>query len=121
MKVYYSNTLCVLKILVSFSISSIFLGMAVGKDNLARTVSEETGLNLIGTRILVTAFIDAIKEELAEKRRIGLRGFGCFYVKNCEERTARNPRTGEKVVIPKRNISVFTASDILLEKLNGKN
>jgi nucleoid DNA-binding protein len=94
--------------------------MAVGKDNLARVVSEKTGLNLIDTRILVTTFFDAIKEELVEKKKIELRGFGSFYVKECKARNARNPRTGEKISIAARKIPVFKVSDKLLEKLNEK-
>jgi len=92
--------------------------MAVGKDNLARAVSVKTGLNLIDTRILVSAFFDAIKDELQEKKKIELRGFGSFYVKQRKARAARNPRTGEKVSVAAKNIPVFKVSDKLLEKLN---
>ena len=92
--------------------------MAVGKDILARTVSEKTGLNLIDSKILTAAFFDAIKDELSAKKRIELRGFGNFAVKECKARAARNPRTGENLAIPTRNVPVFKVSNILLEKLN---
>ena len=92
--------------------------MAVGKDNLAKAVCEKTGLNLIDARILTLAFFDAIKEELAQKKKIELRGFGSFYVKKCKARAARNPRTGEKISVPSRNVPVFKVSDKLLERLN---
>lgn len=95
--------------------------MAVGKDNLARTVSEKTGLNLIDTKILVSAFFDAIKDELCDKKRIELRGFGSFYIKNSKAKVARNPRTGEKVNVAAKNVPVFKVSTKLLEELNKEN
>jgi len=92
--------------------------MAVGKDSLARAVCEKTGLNLIDAKILTSAFFGAIKDELLKKKKIELRGFGSFSIKECKARSARNPRTGEKINIPAKNIPVFKVSDKLLERLN---
>ncbi|MCL1947462.1 MAG: integration host factor subunit beta [Chitinivibrionia bacterium] len=92
--------------------------MTVGKDCLARVVSEKTGLNLIDTRLLVVAFLEALKGELADGKRVELRGLGSFYVKKCKASKARNPRNGEKVQLPARKRPVFKVSRQVVEKLN---
>jgi nucleoid DNA-binding protein len=92
--------------------------MTIGKDYLARVVSEKTGLNLIDTRLLVTAFFDALKNEMADGRKVELRGLGSFFVRNCKALKARNPRSGEKIDLPERKKPVFKVSQQIVEKLN---
>jgi nucleoid DNA-binding protein len=42
-----------------------------------------------------------------KKGRIELRNFGVFEVKKRKPRQARNPRTGEKVLIPEKAVVTF--------------
>jgi integration host factor subunit beta len=44
---------------------------------------------------------------MKKEEHIELRGFGTFEVKTREEREARNPKTGESVVVPKRRVPYF--------------
>ncbi len=52
-------------------------------------------------------FFDIIKQGMKKDEHIELRGFGTFEVKTREEREARNPKTGESVVVPKRRVPYF--------------
>lgn len=64
---------------------------------------------------VVDAFLNAVKQALAEERRIELRGFGTFEVRYRKARTARNPRTGEPVEVPPRAVPVFRPSKLWKE------
>ena len=56
------------------------------------------------------AFLDALTDALARGDRIELRGFGAFKVRHRKARTGRNPRTGEPVEAPLRDVPVFKPS-----------
>lgn len=68
-------------------------------------------------RIVNTVF-DAMIDALKGEQRIEIRGFGSFAVKVREEREARNPKTGEKVVVPRRLTPFFTVGKELRDRLN---
>jgi len=48
-----------------------------------------------------------ITATLVEEGRTELRNFGVFQVKRRKARQARNPRTGEKVMVPERLVVTF--------------
>ena len=60
--------------------------------------------------LVVDAFLDALTDALARGDRIELRGFGTFKVRHRKARTGRNPRTGETVEVPPRDVPVFKPS-----------
>jgi integration host factor subunit beta len=68
---------------------------------------------------LVEAVFDVMVEALKAGQRIELRGFGVFTVRVREERTARNPKTGVRVSVPKRRILAFAAGKTLRERIQA--
>ena len=60
--------------------------------------------------LVIDAFLDAVKEVLARGEGIELRGFGTFKVRHRKPRAGRNPRTGEAVAVPARDVPVFQPS-----------
>jgi len=79
----------------------------VTKKEIVRTISEEIGMTQLQTKEIVQKTFDAIVKTLVEERRIELRNFGVFEVKRRAPRKARNPRTGEKVLVPEKFVVVF--------------
>ncbi|TVQ02710.1 MAG: integration host factor subunit beta [Planctomycetaceae bacterium] len=77
------------------------------KKDIVRIVSEELGLTQQQTKAVVQRTFDAIIEWLANEERIELRNFGVFEVRQRAARTARNPRTNERVEVPGRKVVVF--------------
>lgn len=70
----------------------------------------------------VSCFLHAFNEELGnvlnEDDRLVIQGFGSYYLYKRTERAGRNPKTGEKCVIPS-NVSIkFRPGKELLNKLN---
>jgi len=59
---------------------------------------------------VVDAFLEAVKEALADQHNIEIRGFGTFKIRNRKTRMARNPRTGEPVEVGARPVPVFKPS-----------
>ena len=77
------------------------------KKDIVRTIAEQLDLPQLRTRQLVQRTFDAIIETLVRDRRGELRNFGIFVIKEREQRTARNPRTGEQVVVPAKSVVTF--------------
>lgn len=77
------------------------------KKDIVRTISEEVGLTQQQTKEIVQKTFDAIIESLVRERRIELRNFGVFEVKSRAARKARNPRTGDEVIVPKKHVVTF--------------
>ncbi len=70
-------------------------------------------------RIVNTVF-DEITEAMVRGDRVELRGFGAFSVKKRDARIGRNPRTGESVEVPAKNVPFFKTGKLLRDRLNGK-
>ena len=55
----------------------------------------------------VEELLSLIVEKVRRGGEIKIRDFGKFYLKETSPRTARNPRTGEKVRVPTRKVFAF--------------
>lgn len=77
------------------------------KKDIVRVISEEVGLTQQQTKRIVQMTFDAIIESLIRERRIELRNFGVFEVKERAARKARNPRTGDEVIVPEKHVVTF--------------
>ena len=68
--------------------------------------------------IVVNTIFDSMTEALVRHDRIEIRGFGSFIAKPRRAREGRNPRTGEKVLVPKKWVPFFTVGKELRERVN---
>lgn len=93
-------------------------GLALTKKDIVRTISEEIGLTQQQTKDVVQRTFDAIIEALASERRIELRNFGVFEVKQRAARTARNPRTGVQVDVPEKFVVTFKPGKEMEARVN---
>ena len=76
-------------------------------------------LNKSQLEIVIDTFFQSIVEALINKRSIELRGFGTFFTKEIKEKySAKNPKTGELIYVPKKNKVRFRASKQFKEFLN---
>ncbi len=65
--------------------------------------------------------LDAIGGALSQGRRVEIRGFGSFAVRDRKARQTKNPRTGKVMNIPPRKTINFTMSKSLKAPLVEKN
>lgn len=80
------------------------------KADLVDEIAEAVGLTKVETEAIVNRFLIAIGDALRQGKGIEIRGFGTFKVKEKKPRVARNPRTGEKVDVPRRYVPTFKPS-----------
>ena len=89
----------------------------VTKKEIVKAISEEIGLTQLKTKEIVQKTFDAIVETLVADRRIELRNFGVFEVKERAARKARNPRTGERVDVPAKFVVTFKPGKEMEERV----
>ncbi|MFP6672001.1 MAG: HU family DNA-binding protein [Pirellulaceae bacterium] len=87
------------------------------KKEIVKTISEEIGLTQLKTKEIVQKTFDAIVETLVTERRIELRNFGVFEVKERAARKARNPRTGARVDVPAKFVVTFKPGKEMEERV----
>ena len=66
----------------------------------------------------VYIFFDNIKQALSAGDKVEIRGFGSFLLKSYNAYTGRNPKTGEKVYVPKKELPFFRAGKDLRQKVD---
>ena len=69
--------------------------------------------------ISVKEILDAIGNALARGDRVEIRGFGSFDLNHRPARTARNPKTGEKVQVPPKYAPHFKAGKEMRERIES--
>jgi len=84
---------------------------------IARLAERFPQLTLKDADACVSEILSAISDNLKSGKRIEIRGFGTFALNFRARRTARNPKTGEKVVVPGKNVPHFKAGKELRERV----
>ena len=82
----------------------------MNKQDIVSIIAKGTGLTKLETAAVVDAFLATVTYALGNDDRVELRRFGTFLVKDRKAKKARNPRTGEEVMIPQRKTPVFKPS-----------
>jgi nucleoid DNA-binding protein len=67
----------------------------------------------------VVAESSAILDTLVDEQRVELRNFGIFQVKRRGPRKARNPRTGEKVLVPEKCVVTFKPGLVMQQRVEA--
>ena len=90
----------------------------MNRSDLVAKISQKSELSKKDSEKALIAFIDSITEALAGGERVQLVGFGTFEVRRREERSGRDPRSGEAITIPASNSPVFKAGKALKDAVN---
>ncbi len=69
------------------------------KADLVNRVVEASGVSRVKAAKAVESILYAMKEALGQGKRIELRGFGIFEVRDRKRGVGRNPKTGVEVAI----------------------
>lgn len=86
------------------------------KLEIARELAERKDLPLADAIKAVDGVIDIMKDAFKNGRNVYLRGLGSFVIKERKEKTGRNPRTGEVIIIPAHKEVKFNQSQSLIVK-----
>ncbi len=69
------------------------------KVDLVNRVAESSDVSRVKAALAVDTIFAAMKNALGEGKRIELRGFGVFQIRDRKRGVGRNPKTGVEVVI----------------------
>ncbi len=67
----------------------------------------------------VKTILDAMAQALATGQRIEIRGFGSFALSSRPPRIGRNPKSGEKVMVPEKRVPHFKPGKELRERVDA--
>ncbi len=85
----------------------------MNKAQLIDAIAKESGLTKADAKKALDAFVKTTYEVLKTGDRVSLVGFGSFSVSKRNERTGRNPQTGNEMTIPAKNVVKFKAGNEL--------
>jgi len=89
------------------------------KLDLANAVKERVGgLSKKESGSLIDTLLDTIKDALVDGENVKISGFGSFLVRGKNNRTGRNPHTGDELLIPARRVLTFKPSQLLRQSIN---
>lgn len=90
------------------------------KSELIEQLSINNGsLNKREAELIVNTIFGSIGDELIQGGRVEIRGFGSFTIRARDAREARNPKSGEVVMIPEKKTPFFKTGKELRERVNG--
>ena len=88
-------------------------------DLIKQLKTKHPKLNKLQLESIIDTFFQSIEDSLKEKKSVFLRGFGTFFVKEIKEKySARDPRNGKLIYVPKRNKVRFRASKKFKDFIN---
>lgn len=89
------------------------------KSQLIKQLSIKTELSATDSETVVKTVFEEISASLENGRRVELRGFGTFGLKERKGRDGRNPKTGESVNVAPKRVMFFKAGKELRERVDG--
>ena len=93
--------------------------IAVNKSDIINLVSDKNNLSLADTEYSIKKIIEYMSSNLYQGDRIEIRGFGTFCLHTHKSRLARNPKTGDKIALERRNTVHFKPSKELKSRVNN--
>ncbi len=89
------------------------------KADLIASVSQEVGMTLKDSEIIVDSIFDSMVKALHTSERIEIRGFGSFRTRQRQPRIGRNPKTGARVEVPAKTVAYFRPGKELKGMINA--
>lgn len=93
----------------------------MNKQEIINNIAEEYGLTKVQAKAIFEQIFEDITAAFRSKKtdnKIQIPGFGTFKMDKRPARTGRNPRTGESMKIPAKQVVKFKASKTLSDKIN---
>ena len=90
----------------------------MNKAELVNAMTTETGVSKKDVEKVLNSFINVVSNEMANKGKVQLVGFGTFETRQRAARTGLNPQTKEEIKIPACTAPAFKAGKALKDKVN---
>lgn len=90
----------------------------MNKAELVNAMATETGISKKDVEKVLNSFINVVSNEMTNKGKVQLVGFGTFETRQRAARTGLNPQTKEEIKIPACTAPAFKAGKALKDKVN---
>ena len=90
----------------------------MNKSELVAAMAVKSGLTKKDAEKALNSFEAAVTEELINGGKVQLVGFGTFEVADRKERTGRNPKTKEEIIIPASKAVRFKVGKALKDSVS---
>lgn len=91
---------------------------SITKSELTKQLTQKANITYVKADLIVNSICQKMIQSLLEGKRIEIRGFGSFIIKNYKSYQGRNPRTGELIHIAEKKLPFFKVGKELRNKLN---
>jgi integration host factor subunit beta len=92
--------------------------VTITKKDLIDRIAETTNQKRVVVKRTVQKFLDEIILELGKGNRLEFRDFGVFEIRERQSRTAQNPKTLERVVVPAKKVVKFKVGRLMQQSLD---
>lgn len=89
----------------------------MNKGELVDRIAQKATVTKKQADAVLSAAIETIMEAVSEGDKVTLVGFGSFERRHRKEREGRNPKTGDKMVIPETEVPAFSAGKLFKDKV----
>jgi len=95
--------------------------MTMKKSDVILALSEKEGIREQEAFEIVNLVFSGFTEALRKGRRIEIRGFGSFTVRDYPSYLGKNPKTGKRVEVDPKKLPYFKVGKELKERVNQSN
>lgn len=92
----------------------------INKKEFAYKIAEKGGFYKKDAMKMTELFWETLMDYLSEDRKVNFYGIGHFELKTVKEREARNPKTGDKCIMPEHQKVKFYPSELLTGKIENR-
>ncbi len=89
------------------------------KSELIEKIAGRSDITLAKAEEVVNLFFDTVADSLAKGGRVEIRGFGAFSVREYKTYEGRNPKTGEKIVVPPKKLPFWKTGTELRQRVDS--
>ena len=68
---------------------------------------------------VIQIFFESMADAMSQGDRVEIRGLCSFYVKEYKAYTGRNPKTGETIEVPAKNLIHFKPGQLMKQRINN--
>ena len=91
----------------------------MNKSELIEELSMQMALHPKKAELLVNTILNSMIQAMKQTRRIEIRGFGSFVMRQYKPYVGRNPKTGEKIKVKEKTLPFFKAGKDMRDRVNG--
>ena len=92
----------------------------MNKGELVDRIAQRATVTKKQADAVLSAAIETIMDAVSEGDKVTLVGFGSFERRHRKEREGRNPKTGDKMLIPETEVPAFSAGKLFKDRVANK-